>query len=101
MSLYENDVIERRESEERGDGIGEISSSRRIPCFEASDGDDASDAKSTSSSSAIGLDLFLGVLMVDHPILSAFSKGRPGDQYEIIHFVYIFIYFIFLPKHFI
>jgi hypothetical protein len=46
MSLYENEVIDRRESDERGDGVGESSTE----CFECVEGDDASDARSTSSS---------------------------------------------------
>jgi len=85
MSLYENDVIERRESEERGDRIEEFSSSGDVPRFEAFDGDDASDAKSTSSSSAIGLNLSWGQLMVDHPSVSTLpfvptAKSHPCDH---------------------
>ena len=51
MSLYEKDVIESRERDERGEGVGEFSG-ERLPC---DDGEDASDARSTSSS---GADIF-------------------------------------------
>jgi hypothetical protein len=45
MSLYEKEVIDSRESDERGDGDGELSMER----FECVEGDDASEARSTSS----------------------------------------------------
>jgi len=47
MSLYEKEVIDNRERDDRGDGDGE-SSADGLECVE---GDDASDARSTSSSS--------------------------------------------------
>ena len=46
MSLYEKEVIDNRERDYRGDGDGE-SSADGLECVE---GDDASDARSTSSS---------------------------------------------------
>lgn len=46
MSLYEKEVIDSRESDERGEGDGELSTER----FECVEGDDASEARSTSSS---------------------------------------------------
>lgn len=45
MSLYEKEVIDRRERDERGEGVGEFSTER----FECVEGDDASEARSTSS----------------------------------------------------
>ncbi len=49
MSLYEKEVIDRRERDERGEGVGEFSTER----FECVEGDDASDARSTSSSCVV------------------------------------------------
>ena len=52
MSLYEKDVVESRERDERGEGVG-VSSTERLECVE---GEDASDARSTSSS---GVDMLI------------------------------------------
>ena len=54
MSLYEKEVFDKREREERGEGIGE-SSSATSDAFELLEALEASDAKSTSSS---GIDIY-------------------------------------------
>ena len=50
--MYEKEVIDNRERDDRGDGDGESS----VDGLECAEGDDASDARSTSSS---GVDMLI------------------------------------------